>query len=219
MGTLQQYFLRNGRTATLADISAQEATYNPVDDLDSNPVGVIRDGSTYVVADAGGNTLVTAKHGRTSTLASFPDIEVQNPFAPPGVTMPAQAVPTAVAVGPDGSYYVSQLVGYPFPVGASRIWRVTPSGDVSVYASGLTNVTDLAFAGDGTLYAVEIAENGLMAGPTGALVEVPAGSTAPVVLVGSLLAPYGLALSGSSAYVTTGSVAAGAGQVIRVPLP
>jgi hypothetical protein len=46
-----------------------------------------------------------------------------------------------------------------------------------VYASGLTNLTDLAFAEDGSLYAVEIATNGLLAAPPGSL---PIGSLVKV---------------------------------------
>jgi len=220
MGTLQQYFLRNGRMSQLADISAQELAHDPDGIPDSNPVGVVRDGSTYVVADAGGNTLVTAKHGRTSTLAFFPSrMALAPPFLnlPLGTEIPMQAVPTAVAIGPDGAYYMSQLTGFPFPAGAANIYRVTKSGDVSVFASGLTNVTDLAFAEDGTLYAVEIAEGGLLSGPFGALVRVPAGSSGPDVVENGLLAPYGLALSGHTAYVTTGSVGPG-GEVVRISL-
>jgi hypothetical protein len=31
-----------------------------------------------------------------------------------------------VVVGPDGAYYVSQLTGFPFPVGAANVYRVVP---------------------------------------------------------------------------------------------
>jgi sugar lactone lactonase YvrE len=127
-------------------------------------------------------------------------------------------VPTSVVVGPDGAYYVSQLTGFPFEKGSAKIWRIGKGGSLSVHAEGLTNVTDLAFADDGTLYAVEISEEGLLNGPIGALVKVNPGG-APQVIAGGLFAPYGLALSGGAAYVTTGSVVAGGGEVVRIPLP
>ena len=64
--------------------------------------------------------------------------------------------------GRDGAYYVSQLTGFPFPKGAANIYRVDPrTGRTNVYASGLTNVTDLAFDGR-TLYAVQISTEGLL---------------------------------------------------------
>jgi hypothetical protein len=87
-----------------------------------------------------------------------------------------------------------------------------------VYASGLTNVTDLEFAADGTLYAVEIASAGLLAGPVGSLVRVDPGSSTHDTVIGGLDSPYGVALRKGAAYVSTCSVCIGGGQVIRVPL-
>jgi hypothetical protein len=128
-----------------------------------------------------------------------------------------QAVATSTAVGPDGALYVSELTGFPFPKGGASIYRIGRNGALSVYASGLTNVTDLAWRGR-TLYAVQISTNGLLTGPVGSLVTVTKGATAPTIVRDGLFAPYGLALRGNAAYVTTGSVAPGAGQVVRIRL-
>lgn len=212
----------HGGWHAIADISGHEAETNPIDDPDSNPASVIKRGSRYVVADAGGNTVVRAsKHGRVTTLASFPDRMVDAPAflgLPPGTQIPMQAVPTSVVVGPDHAYYVSELTGFPFPQGAANIYRFRVGHEPTVYASGLTNVTDLAFAGDGSLYAVEISSDGLLGGPIGALVRIPAGGGDAETVAGGLFAPFGVALRGGSAYVSVGSVAAGGGQVIRIPL-
>lgn len=221
-GQLHEGHWKVGDVTAFADIAAHEGATNPIHEVDSNPVSVLRQGSSYVVADAGGNTVVRAtKQGAVETLAVLPDQDaVAPPFLglPPGATIPSEAVPTAVAVGPDGAYYVSQLTGFPFEQGLAKIWRIGPDGGLSVHASGLTNVTDLAFAADGSLYAVELSSTGLLEGVTGSLVKVdPAG--AHEVVAGDLFAPYGLALSDGSAYVTTGSVATGGGQVIEVALP
>lgn len=56
----------------------------------------------------------------------------------PGTKMPMESVPTSVAYGPDGALYVSELTGFPFPAGASTIWRVVPGKAPTVYATGLT---------------------------------------------------------------------------------
>jgi hypothetical protein len=86
----------------------------------------------------------------------------------------------------------------------------------TVYATGLTNVTDLAWHGD-QLYAVQITDEGFDAGFSGSLVAVhPGGSHATVA--GDLFAPYGVAFKGDSAYVTTCAVCPGGGQVVRVPV-
>lgn len=203
----------------LADVVGNEAASNPDGtDVDSNPVGLLRSGDGYYVADAGGNAVVRTNHkGRFTTLAVLPPVPTTQP-GPVPVGFPADAVPTSVTQGPDGAFYVSQLVGFPFEAGSSSIWRVVPGSAATKWATGLTNVTDLAFGEDGTLYAVEIAANGLLAGPVGALVSVPAGSTSPTVVEGGLFAPYGVAIRGGNAYVTTCSVCVGGGEVHRIPL-
>ena len=51
--------------------------------------------------------------------------------------------------------------------------------------------------------------------------QVKRGGTTPddhAVVAGGLFAPYGIAIKGNSAYLTTGAVAPGAGQVIKVRL-
>lgn len=219
MGTLVK--IRHGKAVVIADVAAFEAKTNPIHEADSNPVGLLRTGRSYVIADAGGNTVVRAgKRGSMSTLAVLKDQDATAPpflGLPPGTKIPAQAVPTSVAVGPDGAYYVSQLTGFPFEKGLAKIYRIGWHGKLKVYASGLTNVTDLAFAKDGTLYAVQISSEGLLNGPVGSLVKVKPGK-APQVVADNLFAPYGLAISGKWAYVTTGSVAAGGGEVVKIQL-
>ena len=99
---------------------------------------------------------------------------------------------------------------------------MVPGRAPTVWASGLTNVTDLTWS-KGRLYAVQLADDGLLATPegqlpTGSLVRVPQGSTSPRTVASGLAAPYGVAVRGSSAYVTTCSVCADGGTVTRVPL-
>ena len=161
----------------LANLARHEARTNPIDTPDTNPASVVRVGSRYLVADAGGNTVLrVSKRGKVHTIAAFPDAMAQVPGAPAGTMMPMQFVPTAIVAGPHHAYYVSQLTGYPFPKGGAAIWKIRPGHAPTVYASGLTNVTDLAFARDGSLFAVEISTEGLASGgaPIGALVRIPA---------------------------------------------
>lgn len=206
--------------AVVADIAKHEQRTNPIDNPDSNPASMLQVGKHLLVADAGGNTIVeTTGFGRMRTIAAFPDTMVQAPGAPVGTLMPMQFVPTSVAAR-HGELYVSQLTGFPFPQGGSTIWRLDSHGTPTAYATGLTNVTDLAFGAGGWLYAVEISTAGLASGgpPIGALVRIPPGGGTPETVVGGLFAPYGLALHGGAAFVTTGSVLPGAGDVVRIPL-
>jgi hypothetical protein len=206
-----------------ADVLANEAAANPDGtDIDSNPVGLLRRGSGYVIADAGGNAVVQVSHrGRFSTVAVLPPGSALAPpdlGLPPGTQIPTDAVPTSVVRGPDGAYYVSQLTGFPFEQGDANIWRIVPGRAPTVYASGLTNLTDLAFARDGTLYAVEIASTGLLNEPIGALKRITPGSNQHTTVLGGLFAPYGVALTRDAAYVTTCAICTDDGEVIKVSL-
>ena len=201
-----------GRVRAVADISAYEAAANPDEgEEDSNPNSVLAKPARRYVVDAGGNDLLrVGPTGRIRTLAVFPNVE----------TTGAQAVPTNVVQGPDHALYVSQLTGFPFTPGVANIYRVERrGGEPEVYASGFTNVTDLDFGPDGSLYVVEIATNGLMSGdPTGALKRIPAGGgPAETIASEGLEAPYGVAVSRKGdIYVSNHATSPGEGEVVRV---
>jgi hypothetical protein len=223
LGTLVTGKLKHDGYSLFADVLANEKAANPDGtDIDSNPVGLVRQGDGYILADAGGNAVVRASHkGSFTTITPLPPgSALAPPFLglPPGTQIPTDAVPTSVVQGPDGAYYISQLTGFPFEKGDANIWRVVPGQPSTVYASGLTNLTDLAFAPDGSLYAVEIASNGLLNGPIGALVKVNPGSSQHETVVGGLFAPYGVAFGRGAAYVTTCTVCTGGGQVMKIEL-
>jgi hypothetical protein len=223
LGTLVTGKLRHGGFSLFADVLANEAVANPDGtDIDSNPVGLVRQGEGYILADAGGNAVVRASHkGRFTTITALPPgSALAPPFLglPPGTQIPTDAVPTSVVRGPDGAYYISQLTGFPFEQGDANIWRVVPGQAPTIYASGLTNLTDLAFAADGSLFAVEIASTGLLNAPIGALVRVTPGASQHTTVAGGLFAPYGVALTDGAAYVSTCAVCVGGGEVIKIPL-
>ena len=157
--------------------------------------------------------------GRVSVVSVFPN----TPPEPTGM----QAVPTGVVVGPDGYYYVSQLTGFPFPIGGARIFRVNPwTGKSTTYASGFTNAMDLDFGPDGTLYVLEIDHDSLFppAGPSteGALFRVPRGGGVGQRIdlpAGTLIEPGGLAVAGRKTLVVSNhGREAGEGQVLEVTL-
>ena len=219
LATLLTGKLKHGGPSLFADVLANELAANPDGtDIDSNPVGLVRQGEGYILADAGGNAVVRVSHkGTFTTITALPPGSAALPFPPFG-QVPTDAVPTSVVQGPDGAYYISQLTGFPFEKGDANIWRVVPGRPATVYASGLTNMTDLAFGPDGSLYAVEISSNGLLTGPIGALVKINPGSSQHETVLGGLFAPYGVAFGRLAAYVTTCAVCVGGGQVIKIEL-
>ncbi len=210
------------------DLGAYEAEVNPTgDEEDSNPYGILALSGKEIVADAGANALNQVNSsGAISTLAVFPDRMVDAPpflELPPGTQIPMDAVPTSVALGPDGHYYVGQLTGFPFPVGEANIYRLPAQGGTpEVYAGGFTAVVDVAFGPDGSLYVLELAKNGLFDAFvfndwTGALIRVAPDGTRTEIAEGALFAPGGVAVdSDGTLYVTNNSIFSGVGQVLRI---
>lgn len=199
------------------DVNPDAAVGNPA--VDSNPVDVLFDRGRFVIADAGGNAIDVVNHkGRVRNLAVFANRLVPNPFGGPDI--PMQAVPTSVVKGPDRQYYVSQLTGFPFPPGAANVYRVNPrTGAVTVFASGFTNIMDLAFGRNGTLYVLEIDHDGLLGGSTdGGLFAVSRdGTKRQIVLApGTLTMPGGIAVGKDGLYVTNNAGSPGGGQVLRI---
>jgi hypothetical protein len=207
----------DGARSSLADIAAYEAAANPDGGpVDSNPFGLLKHGVDRVVTDAGGNTVLSVDSGGTvSTLAVFPNRTVDFQGQP----IPMHAVPTTVVRGPDGAYYVGQLTGFPFPIGGARVYRVEPGGDPEIYARGFTNIIDIAFGVNGSLYVLEIAHNSLLAeSPEGALIKVSPDGDRRVIADG-LFFPGGVALGpGRNIYVTNCGICPGDGEVWRISL-
>lgn len=229
-GHLLRLDLRRDRFRIGPDVSAFEAASNPDaadpgSAYDSNPyavAGVGRGG--VVVADAGGNDLLRVdRRGRVSLLAVFPARTVDAPpflDLPPGTRIPMQAVPNSVVRGPDGAWYVGQLTGFPFPVGAANVYRVRPGQEPAVVASGFTNVIDVAFDDRGRLLVLEIASTSLLDPAAKGSLWVVDRHGRRTLVTGDLEAPGGVVAGhGRTAYVTNRSVSADGGQLLRVRLP
>jgi hypothetical protein len=204
----------SGEIKEIADPVSYEAAHNPDGGLvDSNPYGVLALPGRQIVADAGGNSVLELNaNGEISTLAAFGARPNPISIGPPFV----EAVATAIAEGPDGALYVSELTGAPFPVGFARIHRIDPDGTTSVYATGLTAVVDLAFAPDRTLYALQHGSHGpFFAGP-GSIVRVGMSPPHAVVYEG-LSRPSAFTISPDGAfYVSNRGASAGIGEVLRI---
>ena len=224
MGQLVRARLSQGDWKTVADLADFEDANNPTGDEENvNPNSVLATPGGQVVADAGANDLLrVAANGTVSVLATFPNRLVDAPpflGLPPGTRIPMDAVPTSVTKGPDGALYVGQLTGFPFPVGGANVYRIVPGQAPEVFASGFTNIIDIGFDPTGTLYVLEIFQNGLLSGdPTGALIRVDADGTQHLVMSTGLITPGGLTLRNGSAYVSNCGTCAGGGTVLRIPL-
>jgi hypothetical protein len=236
-GTLR---LISGGKTRVVDIAAFAAAHpQPASSLgtvpgevpwDSDPYDVVAYRGGWVVADAGANDLLyVSATGRVSMLARFPAVAEQVPAGvfgnPTPITVEAQAVPTSVAVGPDGALYVGLLRGVPSDPGTAYIYRVVPGQQPVIWASGLTSVTAIAFDRQGRLLATEFNTGGLLSPPTvpGALVRISNnGQTVTTLPVPGLYQPTGLAVSANgTVYVSnygdsTTITPSQAGEIVKI---
>src|SRR5437879_12099590 len=63
-------------------------------------------------------------------------------------------VPTAMAFH-NGNFYVGNLNTFPIVQGSSKVLKITPTGQITVFRSGLTTILGLAFDSAGRLYVLE----------------------------------------------------------------
>lgn len=120
---------------------------------ESNPYSFVAESNgDFIIADAAANAIVRyqASDESFSVVAELPSFPNPLPFGPPFV----QAVPTKIITHPEGGYLIATLTGFPFVDGTATIYHLTTAGELEVYATGLTLLTDLAF---------DPADNGLLA--------------------------------------------------------
>jgi len=233
----------------VADLGAYAASHpdpnNLADDPgESNTYGLagLADGSV-LVADAAANAVRRVQtNGTIETVVHLPvqtisTAAVGDPHLPP--TLPAEAVPTSVAVGPDGAWYVAELKGFPFTPGASRIWRIKPgtqdvtcdptaakTADCSLYVSSLTSIIDITFGQHAALYVLELAKNGVLAveggdpnspTPPGVLLKLQGGKRTEFAK-GQITLPGGVSINpnGKGLYVTDFQLVPHAGRLLKI---
>jgi hypothetical protein len=208
----------SGQWRSVADLAAFEQENNPDDALyggdchsglpDSNPYGLLAEPAGLIVADAGGNDLLrVGANGDISLLAVMPPVPAANDCS---------AVPTSIALGPDGAYYVGELTGAPFRNGAASVYRLVPGEEPQVLQPGFKAIIDIAFDQDGSLYVLQHATGPTMLTGAGVLIRVAPDGTRTAVLTG-LDRPTSVAVGPDDAlYVTNHGLSASGGEVLRI---
>lgn len=221
VGSLQA--LEGATTQRLADVGDADYSWtavhrNLVPDQypDANPNALLVVGQTTYVADAGANLLVSVRNGVVKQLAFLPN------------SGGSDAVPTCVAMGPDGALYLGQLA----PGAAanhSKIYRYNlKTHTLRVWRSGFNVVDGCGFDNHGNFFATEFQAHGFNPGagnPAGDVVEIRRDGKRIVLGAGSLDYPQGFATDNKGhIFVSNWSILTGTpahpgmptGQVVRI---
>src|SRR5438094_5425456 len=137
----------DGTTELIANLSAFVKA-NPV--AHPNPGDFEPDGTWYSMI-ALGDTLyaVEPNHGELDKITASGQISrIADISASQG-----HIVPTALAY--HGNFFVGNLNTFPIVAGSSKILKITPSGQVQVWATGLTTILGLVFDEQDRLYVLE----------------------------------------------------------------
>ncbi|MEH2454371.1 ScyD/ScyE family protein [Nostoc sp.] len=213
---------------SVADLANYELANNPDQgDLISNPFSLLLDGNNIIAVDTGANELLSVgtDGSNLKAIATIPRQTLTNPVFPTGASsspFEIQAVPTNIAKGPDGAYYISQLTGFPFPEGKAKIYRVGSDGKPTVYTDGFTQLTDLTFDPEGNLYALQYANQSLWKGNLdGSVIKIATDGTRTTILSGNgLESPTALTIGADGdIYVTNRGDRPGLGQVLKIENP
>jgi len=230
------------------DIAAYQKTdpdpYNTNGPIrESNPYGlaVLPNGDALVADAAANDILRVTPSGDAWTVARFVPEVVSTAHIPASEglppEMPAEAVPTSIAMGPAGDILVGQLIGFPFTPGASHVWRIDPDADgvdcsatdpeqgCSIYQSGYTAIQDIAFdPRNRALYVYELAADGVFAFeegfatgefPPAVLLKSMAGKRTELA-AGQLSEPGGVAVGRAAGQVLVTDGVFSSGRLLRV---
>lgn len=199
------------RVADLSDWSLHHPVAQPEED-DFEP-----DGTWYsMIAVRGALYAVEPNHGEMVKVTTDGDISrVIDVSASQG-----HVVPTAVTF--HGNFFIGNLDTFPIGANVSKVWKVTPSGQIKEWADGFSTVLGLAYDSRARLYVLE---NTVGApGPTpgaGRIVRVdPSGRTS--VIVDGLSLPTAMTFGpDGNLYVSNLGFGAppGAGQIVKVVVP
>jgi hypothetical protein len=133
-------------------------------------------------------------------------------------------VPTAIAYN-NGNFFVGNLNTFPIVRGSSKIFKITPNGQITVVASGLTTVLGVAFDQRDRMYVLENTTGQGNAFPTpgtGKVVRIGPQGNANLIASGLFL-PTAMTFGPDGAlYVSNvgfGPPPNGIGQVLRITIP
>ena len=114
------------------------------------------DGTAYSMASVNGELYITQPNQQeidrispsTGAISRVVDISKQYPG-------PTNWIGPTSMVYHDGSFYFGTLTPFPIVQGAAKVYKLSPNGQYSVFASGFTTILGIAFDNHDRLYVLE----------------------------------------------------------------
>lgn len=206
----------NGTWTMIANISSwlmsHPVAHPEVDDFepDGTPYSMINvDGNFYVIEPNHGDMIKVTPGGKISRVV---DISATQ----------GHIVPTVLTFR-NGNFFMGNLHPFPIVDGSSNIYKITPGGVISVWATGFTTILGVAFDRRGRLYILEnTTGNNVPPFPTpgtGKIIRVNKNGSRDIIASGLVL-PTGMTFGpDQKLYVSNvgfGPAAIGGGQVLQV---
>lgn len=198
----------NHTWSVIADIS----TY-----LYNNPVAAAEeedfepDGTAYSLINVRGDLyVIEPNHGEMIKVTTSGSISRVIDFS----AHFGHIVPTAVAY--HGNFFVGNLRTFPLVDGSSSIYKVTPSGEVQVWATGFTGILGVAIDKQSRIYVLETSAGGGPIPMTGRIVRVNNNNSRDLIVDG-LYFPTGMTFGPDGAlYVSNIGFGPPTGQILKV---
>ena len=201
---------------SIADLGAFEKA-NPV--VNPEPDDFEPDGSWYsLIAVNGDLYAIEPNHGELDKITTAGQItRVVDISATQG-----HIVPTAMAYQ-NGNFYVGNLRTFPIVQGSSKIYQITPAGQITAVVQGLTTVLGVTFDDRGRMYVLENTTNNQFPTPgTGRVLRVDTNGGFEVVASGLFLPTAMTFGPDGRLYVSNvgfGPPPVGLGQILAITLP
>lgn len=158
----------------------------------TDPWNFAKEGTSYLVTDAGSNDLFkVTPNGTITTVFEFPDNVTAS-------GKQVQAVPTGIVRARDGSFYIGDMSGD--APGISRIWHYVPGQQPTELTTGLTDVIALDLTPDGNLVALSFGTtaptgNGVPGPGALTLINTSTGALTPIDTGDVLSSPTGMGVA------------------------
>lgn len=209
---------------------------------ESNPYGIALVPEGVLVVDAAADSLFLVRNGTVDTIVAFPSFGSvavpklscgNNDTFPAGSLVNVSSVPTAVAVSPEGDFFVGFLTGSPYAPGSAKVLMISRTEERSeptVVVDNLTQVTGLDFDAEGSLYISQLSDASILefevcqANPpaNGSVIKVDKEGNRETIGQFPFVNDVAVDKKTGDVYVVTNSIlpaAAGGGSIVKLTKP